>query len=417
MSVRRTHRIAALCISALSFITACSSDSSVSPLQPRAVAHDESEGRGVFQRYVAVGTSVSMGFQSDGLVAATQATSWPAILSAMAGRELMQPYIDGTGCRSPLIAPLATGRRLSGESAGADASTLSCAALRDDVALPAANVAIAAALTRDVLFTTPENITDPGYVNLYKRVLLPGETQLTTMMAQNPKLVSIELGANEVLNARSGIAIPGISMFPVAAWQPLYNMVLDSVSKVTKMAVLVGLIDDVRHFPAFRRGEELWANRAEFAAFNVAVSADCEASENLLFVPVRVPVAVGTAAAYARAGAGSYTLSCAAGSATTQDYLLTPAEVDVVNAQMRAMTAHIRSEAERRGFAYFALGDLYDRSDVKGEYSVAAQMLSPMPYGAYVSLDGLHPTAAGARILAEAAALALNDTYRLGIGQ
>src|SRR5205823_11048591 len=97
---------------------------------------NQSEGRGVFQRYVAIGTSVSMGWASDGVIAATQVTSWPAQLAARAGRDLSQPYIAGTGCRSPLIAPLLTFLRLSGESAGADVTTLSCSPLRADVTLP-----------------------------------------------------------------------------------------------------------------------------------------------------------------------------------------------------------------------------------------------------------------------------------------
>jgi lysophospholipase L1-like esterase len=42
-------------------------------------------------------------------------------------------------------------------------------------------------------------------------------------------------------------------------------------------------------------------------------------------------------------------------------------------------------------------------------------MTSSQPYGPYVSLDGIHPTAAGQRILAEAAARALNETYGFGI--
>jgi len=81
---------------------------------------DRSGGRGVFNRYVAIGTSVSMGWQSDGVIAATQQTSWPEQLAELAHRTITQPYIDGTGCRSPLVPALARGVRLSGEPAGQD---------------------------------------------------------------------------------------------------------------------------------------------------------------------------------------------------------------------------------------------------------------------------------------------------------
>ena len=352
-----------------------------------------------------------MGWQSDGVFFATQSGSWPAQLAAMAGRTLSQPYIDTPGCRSPLVAPLLSFVRVSGESAAADPSTLVCAPLREGVTLPVNNVSISGALTQDALLTTPQATTD----RLYSRVLQPGMTQVSTMMALNPKLVSVELGSTEVFAARSGIAIPGVSLFPLELWKALYGQVLDSVQKVTKMAVVAGLIADAGNFPAFRRGAELWDDRLEFAGFNVAVAADCNGSPNLLFVPIRVPLAVATGAQLAAQHLGPATLSCAAGGPTDQDLVLTPAELAVVNAQIQAMNAHIRSEATRRGFAFFELGALYDRIGLKGPFSVTALMTTAAPYGPLISLDGIHPSAAGAAVLAHAAAAALNETYGLGL--
>src|SRR5215213_8401951 len=143
---------------ALAFAGACSSVDAPTPTGPSSApaSLNQSQGRGVFQRYVAIGTSISMGWQSDGVIAATQVTSWPAQLAALGGRELEQPYIAGTGCRSPLVAPLKNLVRLSGEPLLANLATLSCSPLRADVTLPVDNVAINGALTFDALFTTPE---------------------------------------------------------------------------------------------------------------------------------------------------------------------------------------------------------------------------------------------------------------------
>ena len=399
---------------ALTLQSACSFDRSSAP--DLSLSEDKS-ARGVFQRYVALGTSISAGVQGDGLTAQTQLTSWPAQLAAMADRPMTLPLIEAPGCRSPLVAPLASGVRVSGEAAGTDAANLSCAPLQANVTLPPTNVALNGARANDALFTTPQNITDQGNAKIYARVLQAGQTQLSTAMALNPKLMSFEFGGNEILDARSGIAIPGVTLGSLSIFKAAYTQLLDSAEKVTKMAIVAGLIADVRSFPAFRRGDELWANRAEFAGFNVAVSNDCQGSENLLFVPVRVPVAVGTGVAYAKQGMGPFTLSCAAGGATDQDYVLTPAEVGIVNDLMHAMTAHIKAEATKRGFAYFELGALYDRADIKGTYSVVAQMTSNTPYGSLVSLDGMHPSAAGQTVLAKAAAAALDARYGLGILQ
>ena len=90
-------------------------------------------------------------------------------------------------------------------------------------------------------------------------------------------------------------------------------------------------------------------------------------------------------------------------------------DVAGVNAQLAAMNAVIRDEATKRGFAYFPLGALYEDVVTKAPLNAVTLMTSPQPYGPYISLDGIHPTAEGSRVLADAAAKALNDTYHLGI--
>ena len=407
---------AALAGAATLALSACA-DNPVSPaVAGTPSAASLSEGRGAFQRYVAIGTSISMGNASDGVIAESQSNSWPAQLARMAGREITLPLIDGTGCRSPFKAPLASGIRLSGEPAGQDPATLSCAPNVEGVELPAQNVAINAARVSDALFTTPENTTDANNRLLYQRILPPGETQLSAMVKQNPKIVSIELGANELLNARSGIAIPGATLVPFSVFAPLYSQLVTSVADVAKYGLAFGLIRDVAAFPAFRTGSELYADRAAFlGAFNVAVSSDCNGSANLLFVPVRVPTAVGTGLAFRARGLGPFTLSCAGGPPQAQDFVLTPSEAGIVNALLAEMTTHIRAEAERVGFAYTELEELYGRPDVKGAFSVIQLMTSAQPYGPYISLDGYHPSAEGQRVFAEAAARALDQRYGFGI--
>jgi lysophospholipase L1-like esterase len=402
----------------LSAATLACSDTTTSPQSVVATQRlaAASEGRGAFQRYVAIGTSISMGVASDGTIRASQEQSWPAQLARLAHREITQPYIGGTGCRPPMQAPLSTGIRIDGESAAADPSTLHCSPLEAGIQLPTQNLAINGALVRDALFTTPENITDAGNAGITANVLPPGQTQISALESQDPKIVSVEFGGNEVLGSRSGIAIPGVTLFPVGPWKTLYTQLVDRVAAVSKYGILVGLITDVRNFPAFRRGSELYAQRDVFsAAFNVSVAPDCDGSDNLLFVPVRVPVAVANGLGRRRAGAGPYVLSCAAGPAAFTDYVLTPDEAATVNAQMAEMTAHIRAEAGRLGFAYTELEALYGRSDVKSPFNVVEMMTTATPYGPYISLDGIHPSADGQRILAEAAARALDSQYGFAI--
>jgi hypothetical protein len=114
-------------------------------------------------------------------------------------------------------------------------------------------------------------------------------SQVSAMEAQDPKIVSVELGGNDVLGASSGIFLPGVSVVQVPVWAAEYRQVVERVDAAAKHAVLVGLVNDVRSFPSFRTGDELWDARATFAPFNVRVSENCEDSQNLMFVAVRVP--------------------------------------------------------------------------------------------------------------------------------
>lgn len=399
-------------------LTACTADT-LAPTEARApvveLAPDLlSGGEGAFQRYVAIGTSISMGVQGDGVYAATQRTSWPAQLARLAHRELSLPLIQSTGCAAPFASPLASGLRISGEPAGLAFALRLCMSNEAGVTLPAGNVAIDGARTGHALTATPEN-PDPGHAMQYPRVLPPGMSQVTAMESQNPKIVSVELGGNDILGASHGFYAPGVNVVPVSAWAPQYRQVVARVDAAAKHAVLVGLLNDVRSFPAFRTGAELWNARATFAPFNVAISTDCENSTNLLFVPFIVPTAVGTGAYYNGQGYGPYTQSCANAAAPAEDYILDAADVAAVNAQLAAMNAVIRNEAQTRGFAYFTLGALYEDVVTKPAFNAIAVMTTAQPYGPYISLDGIHPSAEGARVIADAAAAALNATYNFGI--
>src|SRR5262245_57243424 len=114
--------------------SACTSDRIAGPSTPEAAPGAAEENifsaHAAFQRYVAMGTSISAGVQSDGLTAAGQLASWPAQLAVMTLSSLKQPLVSGTGCAAPVIAPLLLNLRLSGEPASVlDASQLKCAPL------------------------------------------------------------------------------------------------------------------------------------------------------------------------------------------------------------------------------------------------------------------------------------------------
>ena len=64
--------------------------------------------------------------------------------------------------------------------------------------------------------------------------------------------------------------------------------------------------------------------------------------------------------------------------------------------------------------AFMSLDALYSAPGARAPLNAVALVTSAQPLGPYISLDGIHPTAARQTLLAAAAAKALNDRY-LGI--
>ena len=391
-----------LALGALGALVACDSDDA------RITAPAGAEA---FTRYVSIGTSLSAGTQSNGILYTTQARSWPALLADQAFAEFRYPGIQSPGCPPPLIAPLQLGRRLSGTAASA--ADNSCAPLRAGVLLPTNNVAVPGATTLSALEATPEDFAEGTLSrNLFSRILPSGESQVTAMASLGPTLVSVELGANEVLGAvQSGHVIPNVTITPAATWEPIYTEVVEAVVATGARGMLV-TVPLVSRIPSLRTGEELYENRAEFLAFNVVVNADCDNSTNLIFTTGMVLTKVAQGQALAAQGQQAQ-LSCAnQAPGPTPDFVLTAADVATIEAVVTTMNEHIAELAAEHDFALVdANAVLQQFLDERPAFSVRQMMSCVFPHGQYMSLDGVHPNGYGYQLVANAAAEALNEHY------
>jgi hypothetical protein len=357
-----------------------------------------------FQRYVAMGTSNSQGVQSGGNSAATQRTAWPAQLAARVGVPFSQPLFQDPGCSPPLIPPLAANAALVlafGDQL-VNAVMTTCAPLRDGIVPPTNNVAISGADVHDALYSTVESQTlrNARIGTLYSRVLAPGQTQVTAMLAQSPTFVSVELAANDVLPASTGRIS---AMTPYADWQTDYDQVIAAVRTTGARAVLVGLPNNAANFPSIRRAREFFNEWPDLLALGVSVSFSCYFSSNYLFIPGYVLTLLSR----------TPTTATCADVPGAADYVLTPSDVNAINARMAQINAHIQAQASANGYAYFSLSSLYDLP--KPGFDMYKVLFSSTPFGANMSLDGVHPSAQGQGILAAAAAAAVNARYGLAI--
>ena len=382
----------------------------VAPPSPRDAAPPVSRSvaaptaQDIFARYVALGTSNSQGVQSAGIFAAGQRAAWPAELARRVGVAFSLPLVQDPGCGPPLLPPLVSDLVLVG-SFGDDLVTSVmnfCAPLRAGVTLPANSVAISGAKVRDALRSTPE--TEAARVarkgELYYRVLPPGQTQVTAMLMQHPSFVSVELAANEVLPASTGRVE---AMTPYADWERDYDQVLAAVKSTGARGVLVGLPNNAANFPSIRRAREFFNEWPALLPLGITVSLNCYLSSNYVFVPGYLLTLVSRAP----------TTATCANVPGAVDYVLTSADISTINARMAQMNARMQAKATENGYAYFSLDAVYGLP--KPSLSLTSILFSSAPFGSNISLDGVHPSAAGQSILATAAAKAISAKYGVAI--
>jgi hypothetical protein len=398
---------------ALIVLAACSEDKSTGPA-----------GQDAFKRYVSIGTSVSMGIQSEGVYYASQQHAWPALLAHQAfATKFTAPLLQGPGCYSPLIAPLQFQRRLSGAQYPQINAQDQVCALLGTITLPTNNVAIDGATTYAALRVTPETtavapttVEPDQRKRLYRAVLLPTKSQVTEMMMQNPTLVSVELGANEVLRSvTGGILVPAaayrqpdgtFTYYPITLWQPQYDAIVDSVAKTGAKALLVS-VPLIPSLVGVYPGDDFYQQAAAFQQFGIVVNADCQGNTNLIYAFGKVFTALGSPK--------PYNFSCT-NNPTAADFILTPADTSFVDDLIRQMNAHISAQAASHSWAYLDLNTaLAGFVALKSRFSLSAFLSCTRPFGQYISLDGIHPTADGEQEIANAAADALNSGYGFAI--
>jgi lysophospholipase L1-like esterase len=402
----RPHSVVVACVLLLGSVHGCASgEAGVSG----------PDGQDSFARYVAIGTSLSMGYSSGGVIGDMQQRAWPALVANGARVRLKLPEMKSPGCTPPLVAPLQLGRVLSGQPVNADSS---CAGLATGLTVPGTsltsfdNLAIAGVTLRDALRVTGASATtsaDGNIRRLAPLILGVRQTQVRAMLARNPTFVSIELGANDVLPAViSGLVAPNVTVTPLDSFTTLYTAMIDSVKQSGTRALLV-TVPTPANAPGVYRGSALWAERAGLLRVGVAVDASCGGADSsaLVFAALVVP----SLAQRAAASGAPQALRCT-NVPGTQDNVLSPDEASTVTTLVGGYNALITSLASANGYALLdANAVLSTMLGRRPAYRAAAQLGCALPYGQYASLDGIHPNGYGHALIAEAAVAAINRAY------
>ena len=389
-------------------LAACSTTDSNKVLGPQPAGANS-----IFQSYVALGNSITAGYQSGGINDSTQRQSYAYLLAQDMGTRFAYPSLAMPGCPPPYKNIF--GQRIVGTS--------TTCALRTDNTATLNNVAVPGATSYDpTAWATPAT-------NTLTSLFLSGTSQVSKALQANPTFATVWIGNNDVLGpATSGMLVytsgPNIGQSNVtslAQFQANYDLMIDSLVAGAPglKGVLIG-VAQVGALPYFTRGDTIFNNptlQAQISAVAgtaVTVLANCAtaAQGNSLIGLMPLISAI-------KAGQHPAVISCQANvpAAPVGDILvLDAAEQATIAARVTAYNNYIQQKAAAIGFAYFDPNVAFAQLIAAGAIPAHPNFgnlanLTGSGFGTYFSYDGVHPSAATHKLVANALVTAINAKY------
>lgn len=377
-------------------------------------------GGEMFTRYVALGNSITAGWQSGGINDSLQKRSYASLLAARMGTRFAYPAFAGFGCPAP-VANFISGKAI--DSLVPPAQKQACYLRSSASATEQLNnlaVPYAYAIDLTTVSASPEGRSlIPG--NPLWTFILGGKSVVQKAIDVDPTFATLWVGNNELLFPATygllngpavGVSAPPLIPFP--NWRPMYAAAVDALvagAPNLEGGVLIGVVD-VTNIPRFFPVDSLVTRptlKAQFdaaAGRTVTILPGCGASGLLVSIELLFQI---------RAGTHPAVISCVKNvpQAPIGDiFMLDAAELAAIRGTAAQYNAYIQAKADSIGFAYLnpnvRLGELRASGDIP---LLPALNNRTAPFGAYFSLDGAHPSNTAHQLIAQLLAQAINAKY------
>jgi len=404
MMYSRTNLVRVATVGAVLAVVACESSRDVlGPVTP--------SGGDIFRSYVAIGNSITAGFQSAGINDSTQTRAYPVLLARAMGTRFAYPALAKPGCPAP-IANTQTGALVG--QVGTTLPPPCSARIAASVTEILNNVAVPGARVLD-----PTSPTDAS--NALTTFVLGGKTQVQRALDADPTFVTVWIGNNDVLQAGlSGILVPGVvtgqagirstpAQFQVA-YDALTSQLVAGAPGVK--GVLMG-VAQVSNLPSMSLGGLIAGSVAIQAGISAAagkpvtVMPDCTGSTSLVNVPQLIQAI--------RANAHPAVVSCMPGTLPApvgNVFVLDPTEQATLSGTITAYNNYIKSKADALQFGYWDPNPLFAAKRASGEIPPFPNLASATAtFGPLISLDGVHPSSAAHVLIANELIGVINTKY------
>ena len=391
--LRTTRGYAAAALGLLLTVAACSNDdlfhpAGLTPIDP------------LFASYVSMGTTITAGWQSGGINDSMQLQSFVVLLAQQMRTPFFVPLMSRPGCPPPLI-------NVYLQTRVPPAVPNNCAFRKTQPVPPPYinNVAVPGALVVDAL----DNLDPTGNPTALTTLFLGGLTQFEALRRARPTFVTVELGVTDVLRTILDQSDAGSAadITPPATFDAQFKKLMDSIDAVGSVqgGVLIGVVQ-VAGVPYVSQGRYYYAAQASFPPGVLAVNTNC--LDSLVVGPgdtvrVLVPFHYGAPIIAAAAAGSPQTLDCSV------------PQVISVNEALNMIGAVIQYNATIKAAADARKNWLY--VDPNPALQLLAQdptAIRPFPafppdpnattapFGTAVSRDGIHPSAATHKLVANA---------------
>ena len=362
----------------------------------------------IFRNYVALGNSITAGWQSGGINDSLQQLAYPRLLATQMGTPYKYASLVNPGCPAP-VANFQTQAKVGGTTAPPCSlrSTASVTDVLNNVGVPDARVL-------DPI--SPTTVAS----NALTTFILGGKTQVQRALDARPTFATIWIGANNVLQAAyTGVLVPtpGVSNGIVgtqaefqASYDTMIKQLLDSMPGLK--GVLIG-VPDASAIPLMSSGALIAASpqiqgaMALVAGQPVAVDPNCVGSAALVSTPLLLNMI--------KAGTHPPLLSCQAdpnpANPVGNIFVLDPTERVQLSGFIAGLNAYIKGKADAIGFAYWD-----PNPTLTGIRNTAQSLTFPNfaatgTFGTAFSLDGVHPSAEGQKLIANNLITVVNSKY------
>ena len=402
-------RVAAL--GAVVALAACDSNSTV--LGRRVPATGD-----IFKSYVALGNSITAGFQSNGINDSTQRQSYARLLAIQMGTQYHYASLAMPGCTPP-IANTQTGALVGTGSTGTTCALRVGSSVTDVLN----NVAVPGARVLDPISSSTVAS------NALTTFILGGKTQVAKALDANPTFATIWIGNNDVLVAGlSGIIVPqpALGQSGIISTQAQFQASYDTmIQQLTAGApgirgVLIG-VAQVANLPSLVSAALIAASPTIQGGINAAtgktvvIHPNCTGSAALINIPQLL--------GQIRSGAHPAIIACDKATPGLPFpigdlFVLDAAEQATLSATITGYNTYIAQKAAASGFAYYDPNILFAAKRANGEIPPFPNLASAtLTFGNLISLDGVHPSAAAHQLIANELINVINTKYGTSLAQ